>query len=98
MPTSRILVGTDGSLGAGRAVKAAGELAKGLNCDLLIGTFADAVPDVELLALAQSEGGVGEALDLLSRRILLEAREMAISVGAPKVRTASGSGEAAESY
>jgi len=69
-----------------------------LNCDLLIGTFADAVPDVELLALAQSEGGVGEALDLLSRRILLEAREMAISVGAPKVRTASGSGEAAESY
>ena len=96
MPKSRILVATDGSAGGSRAVTAAAELARAVDGDLLIVTFADDVPGAELAELARAEGGIAEALELLAKRILLEAKERAASIGAPKVRTYNGSGEVAE--
>ena len=96
MPMSCILAATDGSSGAVRAVIAAAELAKALSGDLLIATFTDDMPISELQGLVRAEGGIGEALELLATRVLLEAKERATSVGAPKVRTLSGSGDAAK--
>lgn len=96
MLISRILVATDGSAGGSRAVTAAAELAKALNCDLLILTVADNVPVAEMAELARAEGGIAEALELFAMRILLEAKERATSIGAPKVRTQWGSGDVAE--
>ncbi len=46
--------------------------------------------------MARAEGGVGEALELLGSRILLEAKETATGSGAPKIQTWSGSGDTAQ--
>jgi nucleotide-binding universal stress UspA family protein len=96
MPISHILVATDGSPGASRAVIAAAELAKALDGDLLIVTLAESVSITEMDQLVHSEGGIAKSLDLIAARILLEAKELAAKVGPPKVRTSSGSGDVAE--
>jgi nucleotide-binding universal stress UspA family protein len=96
MAISHILVATDGSPGASRAVIAAAELAKALDGDLLIVTLAEKISITEINQLVQSERGIPEALDLLAARILAEAKELAANVGPLKVRTCSGSGEVAE--
>jgi len=96
MPLSHILVATDGSPGGSRAVAAAAEFAKALDSELLIVTLAENVPTGEMAELVRAEGGIGEALELLARRILLEATERAAGIGAPKVRTWSGAGDVAK--
>ena len=96
MAISQILVATDGSPGASRAVIAAAELAKALNGDLLIVTLAENISITEMAQLVHSEGGIAKTLDLIAARILLEAKELAANVGLPRVRTWSGSGDVAE--
>ena len=96
MSMQRILVATDGSAGADRAVEAAAELAKSVEADLLIVTVGDNLPPGEMAKLAHAEGGYGEALELLSGRILLDARTRAEGVGASRVRVLSLSGDAAQ--
>jgi len=66
MPISDILVATDGSPGASKAVIAAAELAKALDGDLLIVTLAENVSITEMEQLVHSEREIAEALDLLS--------------------------------
>ncbi|PWB83533.1 MAG: universal stress protein [Methylocystaceae bacterium] len=92
----RIMVATDGSVGANRAVEAAAELAKKFDADLLIVTFGGSSSAEEIGKLARSEGGIGEAIELLSNLILREARERAERAGAAKIQTSSGWGDAAE--
>ena len=96
MPILRILVATDGSPAADRAVTAAAELASGLAAELLIVTFGGSLSRAEMEQLARAEGGISEALDLLTKRILLTAKEQAAKIGAPKVRTWSGYEDPAE--
>jgi nucleotide-binding universal stress UspA family protein len=97
MPISRMLVATDGSSGGSRAVTAAAEMAKALDCDLLIVTLPEnTLPPAKWSELARAEGGVAEGLELLETRILVEAKERAESIGVAKVRTSSGSGDVAE--
>jgi nucleotide-binding universal stress UspA family protein len=97
MPISRMLVATDGSSGGSRAVTAAAEMAKALDCDLLIATLPEnTLPPAKWSELARAEGGVAEGLELLETRILVEAKERAESIGVAKVRTSSGSGDVAE--
>ena len=73
MAVSQILVATDGSPGASRAVKAAAELAKALDSDLLIVTQAENISITEMEHLVRSEGGIAKALDLIAARTLLVA-------------------------
>lgn len=96
MSIQRIMVATDGSAGASRAVEVAAEFAKAFDADLSIVTFGGNSSAEDISKLARSEGGVGEAIELLSNLILREARERAKSVGAPKIRTSSDWGDAAE--
>jgi len=97
MPISRMLVATDGSSGGSRAVTAAAEMAKALDCALLIVTLPEnTLPPAKWSELARAEGGVAEGLELLETRILVEAKERAESIGVAKVRTSSGSGDVAE--
>lgn len=97
MPISRMLVATDGSSGGSRAVTAAAEMAKALDCDLLLLTLPEnTLPPAKWSELARAEGGVAEGLELLETRILVEAKERAESIGVAKVRTSSGSGDVAE--
>jgi nucleotide-binding universal stress UspA family protein len=96
MAVSQILVATDGSAGASRAVTAAAELAKALDSDLLIVTQAENISITEMEHLVRSEGGIAKALDLIAARTLLEAKELAAKVGLLKARTCSGSGDVAQ--
>ncbi len=91
----RILAATDGSEGAGRAVAAAAELAKQCGASLLIVHVGADLSDDEFGQLARSEGGAGAALDLLSNRILLEAKERARNIGVTNVETQAAWGDAA---
>ena len=97
MPTKRIMVATDGSAGANRAVEAAAALAKAANGDLTIATFGGSFSAEELEQLTRTEGQVGEAVDLLLNSTLRDAKEIAKRVGAPKIRTHSAWGDAAQS-
>jgi nucleotide-binding universal stress UspA family protein len=96
MLKSRILVATDGSTGGSRAVTAAAELARALTCELLVVTFPDNIPVEEWAELARAEGGAVQALELLTARLLVEAKERAAAIGALKMRRWSGSGDIAE--
>ena len=64
-----IMVATDGSEGADRAVDVAAELAKAFGGELLIVTVGGNVSGEELRQLERAEGNIGEALDMLSKYI-----------------------------
>lgn len=65
MPYRTVLVGTDGSLTAGRAVQRAVELAVGMQAKLVIANVGDpAVGKTVLEAVAQLHGPSGVELDL----------------------------------
>ena len=91
-----VLVATDGSAGGNRAVEAAASFAKAFDAELLIVTIEGSSWDHEIEELTRSEGDVGEAIQLLSNAVLREARERGEHVGAPRIRTLSGWGDAAE--
>lgn len=96
MSVQRIMVATDGSAGADRAVGVAAVLAKAVDGELLIVTIGGNFPAEEIRKLACAEGGVGEANELLCNRILLEAKERAERAGAHKIAVRSGWGDPAE--
>lgn len=91
-----IMVATDGSAGADRAVDVAAELAKALGGDLLIVTIGGNLPGDEMRQLAHAEGNLGDALESLSTRILMDARERARRRGVTNIKVQSGWGDAAE--
>lgn len=91
-----ILVATDGSHGANRAVIAAAELARATGARLCILTVGGNVSGDELKKLVRAEGGIGEALELLSNQILKQAEKRAVRVGATKITLRSGWGEPAQ--
>ena len=95
MSMQRIMVATDGSAGADRAVEAAAALAKAFDGELLVVTIGGNFPAEEIRKLARAEGGVGEANELLSNRILLEAKERAERAGARKTGIRLGYGDPA---
>lgn len=97
MSTRRIMVATDGSAGANRAVEAAAGLAKDLNADLTIATFGGSFSSEQIEQLRRTEGQVGEAVELLLNSILRDAKERAERIGAPKIRIHSEWGDAAQS-
>ncbi|HEY5216157.1 MAG TPA: universal stress protein [Pseudolabrys sp.] len=91
-----ILVATDGSRRANRAVIAAAQLAKATNAALCVVTVGGNVSGSELKHLVRGEGDIGEALELLSNQVLNQASKRAKRVGAAKIKLRSGWGDAAE--
>ena len=96
MSVKHIMVATDGSAGADRAVEAASEFAKAFGAGLSIVTFAGDHYGEEIDKLARTEGGVGEAIELLSNTVLRVAKERAVRAGAQNIRTSKGWGDAAQ--
>jgi len=70
----RIMVATDGSQGADRAVNAATELAIQCGATLSIVTVGGNYAQTDLRALARAEGDLGSSLDLTSQELLAAAR------------------------
>jgi nucleotide-binding universal stress UspA family protein len=95
----RILVATDGSESANRAVDAAAQLAKRLDARLLIVNAIDdnGLPPEDLNKFMREEGiSLGDALSSMSALILNHAEEQARKQGISNVETESRSGDAAE--
>ncbi|WP_298362010.1 universal stress protein [uncultured Bradyrhizobium sp.] len=92
----QIMVATDGSGGADRAVDFAAELAKAAGCALSIITIGGNLSGEELRQLAHDVGcSIGDVLDSLSGQILAHARERAQRVGLPEIHIQTGWGDAA---
>lgn len=92
-----VMVATDGSRGANRAVDVAAELAKALTGDLLIATVADSLLAEEARQLARAEGSIGDALEALTTQTLKTAEARARHLGVAKIELQTGSGDVAQS-
>ena len=90
----KILVATDGSRGANRAVIAAAQLAKATGAELSILTVGDNYSNQNLRQLIRGEGDIGEALELLSNQILDQARKRAARIGKANIKLRVSWGDA----
>jgi len=88
----RILVATDGSDGADRAVDTAADLAAKLRLPLWIVSVTDGVSDVSPIARAEGVA-VGDVLEAITDRILTDAKERSRKLGADDIRLQSRSGD-----
>lgn len=92
-----ILVGTDGSEGAARAVDAAGALAADLSTELWITTVIDRIGETAAAQFAQTEDAlIGDVADAVAGRIVRDAATRAEASGATKVHTVLRAGNCAE--
>jgi nucleotide-binding universal stress UspA family protein len=92
-----VMVATDGSKGANRAVDVAAELAKALAGDLLIATVADTLLGEEARQLARAEGNIGDAMEALMTQTLKAAESRARHLGVSRIELRTGSGDVAQS-
>jgi len=91
-----IIVATDGSPGANRAVDTAAKLAKALGAELEILTVGGNISGAELRRLASIEGDVSEALESASNKILTQAKKRALRFGVATHKLQCGWGDPAE--
>ena len=92
----RIIVATDGSPDANRAVDVAARLAQATGASLAIMTVGGHISGAELRQLASRDGDLSEAMISATNKILKQAQKRAVRIGvkAPKLRC--GWGDAAE--
>ncbi|TAK87531.1 MAG: universal stress protein [Betaproteobacteria bacterium] len=92
-----MLAATDGSEGASRAVEMAARLSKQLGEELLIVTVGKGRLSADEILEAKHQGmSEGEALEILSREILSDAKKHARSAGASAIRVLACVGDPAE--
>jgi nucleotide-binding universal stress UspA family protein len=92
-----IMVATDGSSGANRAVDVAAELAVAVAGDLLIATVADSQLGEDARQMAGVEGSFGDVLEALMTRTLKDAEARAHRLGVSRIELRTGSGDVARS-
>jgi len=92
-----IMVATDGSGGASRAVEVAAELAKALACSLLIVTVADRLLGEEVRQLSQTGISPGAVLESLSAQTLKAAEASARQLGAQRIDVRTSWGDVTQS-
>jgi nucleotide-binding universal stress UspA family protein len=92
----RIMVATDGSEGAERAVDVAARIAKATDGDLFILNVSGTLSGEEMEHLTRAERDLGDALETLSNQILVRATDRAHGVGLTRVRTRVAWGDPAE--
>jgi len=94
---SCIMVATDGSAGAGRAVEVAAELARTLACDLLIVTVADRLLGEEVRQMPHTGVSGGDVLEALTAQTLKTAETRARELGVQRVEIKTGWGHVTQS-
>lgn len=92
----RIIVATDGSAGANRAVDMAAKLAKASGADLSILTIGGNVTGAELRKLADAAGDLSKTMEAAANKVLTRARNRAMRIGARTVKLQTGWGDPAE--
>lgn len=93
---NHILVATDGSDPAARAVTLAAEIAHAAGVRITILTVERDLSRDEVRALARSEGDVGAAIDAMAQQLLAAAAALARTVGIADVGTLTAWGDPAE--
>ena len=93
----KIMVATDGSSGANRAVDVAAELTRAVAGDLLIATVAGSQLGEEARRLARLEGNIGDVLETLTAKTLKDAEARARDLGVSRIELRTGSGDVAQS-
>ncbi len=92
-----IMVATDGSGGASRAVEVAAELAKALTCELLIVTVADRLLGEEVRQLSHTGVSTGDVLEALTAQTLRTAEARASQLGVQRVEVKTSWGDVTQS-
>ena len=90
----RVLVATDNSDSAYRAVETAADLAKRTGATLIIVNVEQGYLDPTLGPIGTS-GSMGDILEARSREILMRAKEQAEAIGVARIQTVAGLGDAA---
>jgi nucleotide-binding universal stress UspA family protein len=93
---TRVVVATDGSPGANRAVDAAARLAKEKHCELLIVTVGGSITGAELRELASEYGDLSKTLEQAANKVLSQAHKRALRIGAVPIKVQVGWGDPAE--
>jgi nucleotide-binding universal stress UspA family protein len=91
-----IIVATDDSPAANRALDAAAKIAKAAGYELVILTIGGNISGAELRRLAAIDGDLSKTLECSAAQILDEARKRALLSGVSAVRVLSGWGDPAE--
>jgi len=91
----RVVVATDGSKAASRAVDFAATMDKAWDGELIALTISTALSPAELRELAQADHDLGTATDILVRRILDDATARGKRHGLVDIKTLSMSGDPA---
>ncbi len=91
-----IMVVTDGSQGADRAVDVAADFAKTLGGELSILTVGGNLSGDEMRQIARAERDLGDALDAISNQILMQSKERARRIGVSTVKVEVAWGDPAE--
>ncbi|MFN3657734.1 MAG: universal stress protein [Pseudolabrys sp.] len=92
----RIIVATDGSPGANRAVDAAANLAKATDAELVILTIGGEISSSELRRLASVDGDLSKQLRAMANEILRRAGKRVRRLGLAKVKLQCEWGDPAE--
>jgi nucleotide-binding universal stress UspA family protein len=91
-----IVLATDGSPDANRALDMAARLAKGMRCELVILTIGGDITSAELRELASAEGNLTDTLQSAAKDILIRAEKRARRCGVSDVRLQTGWGDPAQ--
>ena len=91
-----IMVATDGSPGANRAVDAAARLATAMGSNLAILTVGGDLSGAELRRLADIGGDVSKSLETKSNQVLKQAQKRARRLGVTAVKLQCGWGDPTE--
>ncbi len=91
-----IVIATDGSPDANRALDMAARLAKAMRCELVILTIGGDISSAELRQLASTEGNLTETLQSAADEILTRAGKRAKRCGVSDVRRQTGWGDPAQ--
>jgi nucleotide-binding universal stress UspA family protein len=92
-----IMVATDGSSGASRAVDVAAEFTKAVGGNLLIVTVGGALLGEEAQQFARAEGSIGDLSEAVTAQILHVAEARARRLGVSNIEVQSGWGDVAQS-
>lgn len=93
----RIIVATDGSEGANRAIDFAAALAKAFGAKLYIVNVSGNLSGEETRELVRAERNIGDALEALAMRILTSAEKRARTIGLTDIQLEIGWGDAVSS-
>jgi nucleotide-binding universal stress UspA family protein len=89
----RIIVATDGSTTANRAIDTGASLAKATGADLILLTIGGSVTGAELRTLADTAGDLSDTMRLAADKILKQARRRAQRLGVRSITLKTGWGD-----